>query len=55
MSLMAVASVGRADKSRISDYATAVRQFLPRMTDVLPSLLISQMAFLIAVEFIGPS
>ena len=51
VSLMAVASVGRANKSRISDYATAVRQFLPRMTDVLPSLLISQMAFLIAVEF----
>ena len=50
LSLMADSSVGRADTSRISDYASAVRQFLPRMTDVLPSLLISQLAFLITVE-----
>ena len=50
LSVMAVASIGRSGKSRISDYATAVRRFLPKIAVVFPSLLISQMAFLIALE-----
>ena len=51
LSLMAASSVGRSDKSRISDYTVAVRQFLPGIMAVIPSLLISQMAFLMALEF----
>ena len=47
ITLMADASVARAGESGISDYATAMRRFLPKMTDILPSLFFSQMAFLL--------
>ena len=50
LNLMVVASNGRTDKIRISEYAAALRRFLPQIAAVLPWLLTSQMAFLIAVE-----
>ncbi len=52
ITLMTAASIGRASQSGLSEYATGIRESIRQMASILPGLLVSQMGFLIAVEFV---